>query len=248
VREEESRVKGMTIKQALAALLLLPMLSGCTGAVPGGIGQGFGNIDMPQVEENQGRGEVSRLEVSEENIQQVLDSTFRPQRFTWEAVITYYSGAQTRSQTSRMIASDGKLRLEIVSGGVRNGLFICKEDSLYVFDSAGYTYYQIPWTGGVDQLLSLAQISDFYPISQEQIVESRIESGSDGNVLCLTVADEELGLEDEYRFSMDSGIPLQVTSRLEGQVSYTLETTLWDTETVPDQSQFDIPAESRQIQ
>lgn len=203
-----------------------------------------GTVDMPKLDEAaqmpQAQGQPVTL--TAENAQAMLEQVKRPSSYVWQVKATWYSGDSFRTVEGRIWAEDGKYRLESWENGGRTACWIIRDGQIYTFNGGMTAYWQRAYTEGTsfDSLLAIGGISDFYPISAENITQSTLYNDGTANVLDIWVRDDALGVEDHYVFSMDNAVPRTVESTVDGNRSYTLETTYFRSE--PEQVDYEIPS------
>lgn len=203
-----------------------------------------GTVDMPKLDETEQMPQMQGQPVAltAENAQAMLDQLERPQSYVWHVKATWYSGNSFRIVEARVWAEDGKYRLESWENGNRTACFIIRDGQIYTFNANMSAYWQREFTEGdsFDSLLAIGGISDFYPISAENITQSTLYNDGTANVLDIRVRDDALGVEDHYVFSMDNAVPRTVESTINGERSYTLETTYFRSQA--EEADYDIPS------
>lgn len=206
-----------------------------------------GTVDMPQLDEEAQMPAIQGqlVTLTAENAQAMLEQLKRPDGYVWQVKATWYSGDRFRIVEGRVWAEDGKYRLESWENGARTACWIIRDGQIYTFNGSMSAYWQRDYAEGTnfDSLLAIGGIADFYPISAENITESTLYHDGTANVLDIRVRDDALGVEDHYVFSMDNAIPRTVESTMEGERSYTLETTYFRSQ--PEEADYEIPEQAK---
>ncbi len=232
---------------ALAAVLGLLLCSCSLGGLRVDGDYLGGTVDMPNLDQSAQMPEAINQPVilTAENAQAMLQQVQRPQSYVWQVKATWYSGDRFRTVEGRVWAEDGKYRLESWENGACTGCWIIRDGSIYTFNPNMTMYWQREYGEGdsFDSLLAIGGIGDFYPISAGNITESTLYHAGTAKVLDIRVRGDTLGVEDPYIFFMDNAVPRTVESTVDGQRSYTLETTYFRSQA--EQADYDIPPQAK---
>jgi len=194
-----------------------------------------GTAGDTQVRPEQNINEPQSVEISPDNVQNVIKTMSRPSAYSMEAVVENLYDENTLTTNIKYYLLNGYSRTEKTTEDEEAYIIITGEDNTFIWQNGDTKYYHgVEGEFDGDSASGIPTYEDILTLDPGMIRDAEYRNLDGENCIYIRTYDELLGYSDSYWVSLSSGLLIQAESSLEETVLYRITVKALKLETPPD--------------
>ncbi len=226
-------VIGVIVIAGILAVVLIPTFSNRNETLrivlPNQGQIGADKVDISR----ENRSYASKVELTPDNVRQVLATLMTPDEYIKSAAVTFYYGESSSVMSVRSWVSGLNCRCSVSGTAEKEKLLT--ERSYYCWDKGERRYYAGP--RGEKDIEDISLTPDWRELlsaDTAQILSAEFANVDQNPVIIMTWRDSETGGEWSFTVSIDVGLLVSASLSEEGKTVYSMETSVLEVTSPPD--------------